>query len=73
MPKLENGMLFNLLPMDTVNVIDDWLIGLENYKIFKPVVERIKLSCSNILHMLKNQHWVPYLYFGNELIYQEKK
>ena len=29
-PKLDNGMLFDLLPMDIINFINDWLVGLEH-------------------------------------------
>ena len=68
--ELKNGTLFDLLPMDIVNVIDDCLIGLEHCETFKPIVESIKYPCIPVLRMCKNQHLVPYLYFRNELIYQ---
>ena len=71
--KLENGTVFYLLPIDIVNVIGDWLTGLENYEILNPIAEHIKFPCSLVLRIHKHQHWVLYLYFRNNLIYQEKK
>ena len=70
-PKIENGMLFELLSINIVNVIDDWLIDLEHYKTLNIIVERIKSPHSPVLNIHKHQHWVPYLYFGNHLIYKE--
>ena len=29
-PKLNNGALFYLLPMDIINVVNNWLIGIEH-------------------------------------------
>ena len=37
-PKLENWTLFDLIPMDNINIIDDRIIGLEHYKTFNPIV-----------------------------------
>ena len=41
-PKLNNGELFYLLPMDVINIINDWLIRLEHCETFKTVVLHIK-------------------------------
>ena len=42
-PKLGNGTLFYLLPMDIINVVDDWIIGLEHNKTFNIIVAHIKM------------------------------
>ena len=71
--KLENGTLFYLLPMNIINVIDDWLIGLEHYKTLNTIVAHIKQPHSLVLQIGKHKQWITYLYFGNVLIYQENK
>ena len=59
--------------MDIINVIDDWLIGLDNYIIFKTIVARLKCLLSALLIMHKHEHSIPYLHFINNFIYQENK
>ena len=71
--KLENWVLFDLLSMSIVNVIGNWLIGIEHYETFKHTVENIKFPRTPVMCMQKHKHWVLYLYFGNGLIYQETK
>ena len=73
MTKIKNGALFDLLPMDIINFIDDWIIGIEHNEAFNTLVEHTKILRSPVFPMLKNKHWVPYLYFENDLIYQEMK
>ena len=41
-PKLKNGALFDLIPMDIVNVMDDQLTGLEHKETSNTIVECIK-------------------------------
>ena len=72
-PKIDNGKLFDVLSIDIINVVYDWIIGIEHNKKFKTVVSRIKMPCSTVMCMHKHNHWFPYLYFGNDLIYQERK
>ena len=72
-PKLEKGMLFDLFPIDIINVINDWIIRLGHYGTFNIIVERIKYPYNILLHMHKHQHWVPYLYLRHYFIYQETK
>ena len=42
-PKIENGVLFDLIPMDIINVINDWIIGLEHNETFNTAVTCIKI------------------------------
>ena len=60
-PKLDSGALFDLLPMDIINVIDDWLIEIDHYKIFKTAVFHFKCPRGPVLITHKHQHWIPYL------------
>ena len=68
-PKIDNGALFDLLSMDIINVIDDWFIGLDNYRIFKTYMLHFKCPRSPLMIMHKHEHWILYLYFINKLIY----
>ena len=71
--KLKNGALFDFITMDIINVINDYLIGIEHYETLNTTVECIKLPRSTLPRMHIHKRWIPYIYFGNDLIYQETK
>ena len=63
--KLKKGVFFDLLPMDILNEIYDWLIGLEHIDKFKTVVVCIKIPLNPALQMLTHKKLTPYIFFGN--------
>ena len=61
--KLEKGTLFDLLPMDIINDIDYWIIGLEHNDKLQTIVTRIKIPRNPVLRMCSHTHWMAYLLF----------
>ena len=71
--KLKNGTLFDLLSMNIINVINAWIIEIEQNETFNTVGAHIKIPFSPVPHMKNHKHWIPYIHFGNYLMYQETK
>ena len=68
--KFEKGELFDLLPINILNYINDWIIGLEYNGKFNNAVAHIISPNNPLLRMRTGKNCITYILFGNNLLYQ---
>ena len=66
---IEKGDFLNLLPMDVLHFIDDWLDGLEYRVTFKNSVTQIHGPRNHVLCIATNDYWKFLPYFVNFSLY----
>ena len=61
--------MFDLLPMDVLDDIYKWIIGIEYHDKNKKILLQIKIQVSTVIHTLVFEYWTPYHNFWNLRLY----
>ena len=62
--KTAKGTLSDLLPMDVLDSIHNWIINLEYHDKHRTIISQIKIQGSPVLHTLLFEYWTSYHNFG---------